>query len=94
MNAIIGFCDNSSLSPSETFAPPPKIWSENNRKLSVTNEICMTIDFAPSAKKIPGRKPGSSIYGKKIVSEYSFGSWSKTNNGFDTVSSIFDSAKQ
>ena len=44
------------FSPSETFAPP-KIWSENNRKISTTKEICITIDFAP-LEKIPGRKPG------------------------------------
>ena len=25
---------------------PPKIWSENNRKISITKEMCMTIDFA------------------------------------------------
>ena len=39
------------------FCPPPEIWSENNRKISITIEICITIDFAP-LKKIPGRKPG------------------------------------
>ena len=38
---------------SETFAPPPEIWSENNRKISII------IDFAP-LKKISGRKPGTS----------------------------------
>ena len=31
--------------PSETL--PPEIWSENNRKISITKEICITIDFAP-----------------------------------------------
>ena len=24
--------------------PPPEIWSENNRKISITKEICITID--------------------------------------------------
>ena len=33
--------------PSKTFAPPPKIWSENDRKVSITKEICVTLDFAP-----------------------------------------------
>ena len=35
---------------------PPEIWSENNRQISITKEICITIDFAPP-EKIPGRKP-------------------------------------
>ena len=30
---------------SETFAPSPEIWSENNRKISITKENCITIDF-------------------------------------------------
>ena len=30
---------------SGTFAPP-KIWSENNRKISITKQIYITIDFA------------------------------------------------
>ena len=34
-------------SPSETFAPLPEMWSENNRKVSIRKEICITIDFAP-----------------------------------------------
>ena len=46
------------------FPPPPpprdiclpELWSENN--ISITIEICMSIDFAPS-EKIPGRKPAS-----------------------------------
>ena len=33
-------------SPSETFAPPPEIWPENNRKISITKAIYITIDFA------------------------------------------------
>ena len=35
---------------------PPEIWSENNRKINVIKEICVTIDSAPQTK-IPGRKP-------------------------------------
>ena len=27
--------------------PLPEIWFENNRKISITKEICITIDFAP-----------------------------------------------
>ena len=34
----------------------PEIWSENNRKINITKEISITIDFAPP-EKIPGRKP-------------------------------------
>ena len=34
------------LPPLRQFAPP-EIWSENNRKISITKEICITIDFAP-----------------------------------------------
>ena len=30
---------------------PPEIWFENNRKISITKEICITIDFAPPPKK-------------------------------------------
>ena len=37
--------------------PQKKNWFENNRKISITKEICMTIDFAPPPEKIPGRKP-------------------------------------
>ena len=44
------------FTPLRDFAPPPEIWSENNRKISITKEICITIDFAP-LEKIPGRKP-------------------------------------
>ena len=39
--------------PSETFAspqrllPPPEIWSKNNRKISITIEIRITINSAP-----------------------------------------------
>ena len=47
--------------PPETFAAPPEIWSENNRKISITKEICITIDFASPPNKIPGRKPGLNI---------------------------------
>ena len=36
--------------PLETFAPPPENWSENNRKISIAKEICITIDFAPQKK--------------------------------------------
>ena len=43
--------------PPETFAPP-EIWSENNRNISITKEICITIDFAP-LKKISGRIPAN-----------------------------------
>ena len=35
---------------------PLEIWSENNRKISITKEFCITIDFAP-LKKILGIKP-------------------------------------
>ena len=28
----------------------PEIWSENNREVSITIEICITIDFAPKEK--------------------------------------------
>ena len=50
-------CDRSWLSstgggaegrPLSQFAPTPEIWSQNNRKISITKEICKTIDFAPS----------------------------------------------
>ena len=34
-------------SPSETFALPLEMWSENNRNVSIRKEICITIDFAP-----------------------------------------------
>ena len=34
---------------------PPNIWSENNRKISITKEIHITIDFPP--EKIPRRQP-------------------------------------
>ena len=46
--------------PSDTFVPP-KIWFENNIKISITKEIYITIDFAP--EKILGRQPalGSQI---------------------------------
>ena len=30
--------------------PPKKNWSENNRKISITKEICIKIDFAPLKK--------------------------------------------
>ena len=40
--------------PPENFCPLPEIWSENN---SITKEICITIDFPLSVKKIPRRKP-------------------------------------
>ena len=43
--------------PLRQFAPP-EIWSENNRKISITKEICITIDFAP-LEKMHGRKPGT-----------------------------------
>ena len=40
----------------QTFAPP-EIWSENNRQIGITKEICIAIDFAPPPpKKIPGSK--------------------------------------
>ena len=47
--------------PPKAVPPPlrlllPEIWSENNRKISITKEICITIDFAPP-EKIPGRNP-------------------------------------
>ena len=45
--------------PSETFAPLLKIWSKNNRKINITLEIFITIDFASPQKKKPGRKPVS-----------------------------------
>ena len=41
--------------PLETFAPPLENWSENNRKISITKEICITVDFNPW--KNPWRKP-------------------------------------
>ena len=34
----------------------PELWSKND--ISITIEICMSRDFAPS-EKIPGRKPAS-----------------------------------
>ena len=42
----------------EAVCPPerPEIWSENNRKISITKEICITIDF-DSLKNVPGRRP-------------------------------------
>ena len=48
--------------PHEAFAPP-KIWSEDNRKISIT------IDFAP-LNKIPGRKPTCS-YSKQFHKTFS-----------------------
>ena len=42
--------------PSSKTLTSSKILSENNTQISVTIEICITIDFAP-LKKIPGRKP-------------------------------------
>ena len=46
--------------PSDTFVPP-KIWFENNIKISITKEVYITIDFA--LEKILGRQPalGSQI---------------------------------
>ena len=38
-----------------------EIWSENNRKISITKEICITIDFDPP-EKIPRRKPALVLY--------------------------------
>ena len=32
-------------------SPPPEIWSKNSRKISITKEICITIDFAPLPPK-------------------------------------------
>ena len=46
----------SSSSPPQTL-PPSKIWSENNRKISITTEICITIHFVSHPKTFPGRKP-------------------------------------
>ena len=62
----------SSLPPSET--PPSKILSENNRKISITIEINITVDFAPLWKN-PGRNPEThhhQVYnfGSKNVKEF------------------------
>ena len=40
--------------PPQRLAPSPEIWSENNKRFSITKEICITID---SPEKIPGRRP-------------------------------------
>ena len=40
---------------------PPEVWSENNRKISITKEICITIDFAPLKKFLEGRKSESQL---------------------------------
>ena len=61
MGGGAGECPPEAVShPSDTFVPP-KIWFENNIKISITKEIYITIDFAP--EKILGRQPalGSQI---------------------------------
>ena len=42
--------------PSSNLPLPPKKWFENNRKISITKEICITID---TPEKIPERKSDS-----------------------------------
>ena len=51
-----GGAPSEAVCPPRRLLPPPEIWSENNRKITVTKEICITIDFAPP-EKIPRRKP-------------------------------------
>ena len=82
----------SSSFPLQKLMFPPTVWSENNRNISITTEICITID---SPKKIPGRKPVSAIYQttyqavssgterqKKLIHTSSFSSnLDKTNRG-------------
>ena len=53
--------DGGREHPLRQFAPlgdfcPHEIWSENNRKISITKEICMTIDFAPAPLKNSWKK--------------------------------------
>ena len=52
---------SSTRGPPKAVCPPwrlpPEIWSKNNRTISITIKIRLTIDFAPPPEKIPGRKP-------------------------------------
>ena len=55
---LLGFFPQGGKgAPPEAVCPlcPPEIWSNNNRQISITKEICIAIDFA-LLKKIPGRK--------------------------------------
>ena len=45
-----GGAQPEAVPPFETFIPHPEICSENNRKISITKEICITIDFVPLKK--------------------------------------------
>ena len=60
--------------PLRQFAPP-EIWSENNRKISITKDICITIDFAPPPEKNPGRKPVLYVQLLRIMKASPMGLW-------------------
>ena len=44
------------FAPLGDFCPSMKFWSENNRKISIAKEICITIDFAPPPEKNSWKK--------------------------------------
>ena len=60
-----GFLPRGAGAPPSSSSPlsetsPPKIWSENNRKISITIEICMRIDF-PLKKFLKESQPCSAL---------------------------------
>ena len=56
ITAVSWLSSTGGSAPLRQFALPPKLGPKNNRKISITKEICITKNFA-SPEKIPGRKP-------------------------------------
>ena len=59
--------------PLRQFAPPPEIWSENNRKISITKEICITTDLAPPEKNSWKKASTDGLSSRILNSSKSFG---------------------